>query len=84
MLVACQYFLCSSNASTGHLQLTWLNVQLEKIWPYVNEVIFVLIPTLMLCLNLGCGDRKEEKKREIGKENELITAKLLFPLCFLV
>lgn len=36
----------------------------------------------MLCLNLRCGDMKEEKKREIGKENELKTAKLLFLCAF--
>lgn len=37
-------------AYIDYLQLTWLNVQLEKIWPYVNEVIFFLYQLLSFVL----------------------------------
>lgn len=29
-------------------QLTWLNLQLEKIWPFINEVNFHILLTILL------------------------------------
>lgn len=48
LMISLQCVCGGTDLDVYFFQLTWLNLQLEKIWPFINEVNFHILLTILL------------------------------------
>lgn len=48
LMISLQCVWGGTDLDVYFFQLTWLNLQLEKIWPFINEVNFHILLTILL------------------------------------